>query len=269
MISFSILLPIYKNNKILEIVNCLNSITKQTLLPNEIVIVYDGYVNSGIKSIVNNKLFYFNKKIIQNPSNIGLGPTLNKGILNCSYDFIIRVDADDVNNRCRFYELIKAALRNKKADVIGSFVLERNNKDSYIKKVPYLKEDIENSMLFRNPLNHNTVLIKKKSIIKFGNYPDMKFFEDYYLWFKIIKNKGVIMNVAKALVYTNQDKGYFKRRGGYIYLKFFLNFLNVIYNKKFINKRIYLFFILVRVPIIILPISFKILFYNKFLRKKN
>ena len=63
MISFSILLPIYKNNKILEIVNCLNSITKQTLLPNEIVIVYDGYVNSGIKSIVNNKLFYFNKKI--------------------------------------------------------------------------------------------------------------------------------------------------------------------------------------------------------------
>ena len=268
MIFFSIILPIYKKNKISEVVNCLNSVVNKSLLPNEIVIIYDGFVNSSIKDIVNNKLFFFNKKIVHNSTNIGLGLTLKKGVMNCSNDLIIRVDADDVNNKNRFYELIKAAKKNKKADIIGSYLLEKNNNNYYLKKVPISLSEVKRLIFYRNPLNHNTILLKKRSIIKVGSYRDIRFFEDYYLWLKIIKNNGKIINLNKVLVCSKQDKAFLERRSGYKYLKYFLNFLKIIYRERLINITNYVLYIAIRSPIIISPLLFKRLFYQVFLRKK-
>jgi hypothetical protein len=269
MIFFSVILPIYKKNTISEVINCLNSILKQTLLPNEIIIIYDGYVSIDIKNIVNNKIFFFKKKIIQNAANIGLGLTLKKAVLNCTYDLVIRVDADDISVKNRFYELISAAKKNKKVDVIGSYILEKYNNHYYNRKTPCSSKNIKNFIHYKNPVNHNSVFFKKKSIVKNGNYSDVKFFEDYYLWFKIIKNKGRILNLDKILVYTNIDNNFYRRRTGYKYLKFFFIFLNLIYKKKFINTLNYLFLISLRTPIIMMPLLINRIVYQNLLRKKN
>ena len=44
------------------------------------------------------------------------------------------------------------------------------------------------SIIKRNPINHVTVMFKKDSILEVGNYENLPYFEDYYLWCKLIKS---------------------------------------------------------------------------------
>jgi hypothetical protein len=70
MIFFSVILPIYKKNTISEVINCLNSILKQTLLPNEIIIPVECFtllycIETGIcRKILENECVDRNYKCI-------------------------------------------------------------------------------------------------------------------------------------------------------------------------------------------------------------
>ena len=65
-----------------------------------------------------------------------------------------------------------------------------------------------------------------KNRLKAGNYKDVPFFEDYYLWVRM-KTKGSIFgNLNKILVRADIDKNFYDRRSGISYLrkyKFFLS----------------------------------------------
>ena len=50
---FSVILPVYKKCQIKEFESCFNSIIKQSLLPDELLIVIDGPIKDNIKN------FYF------------------------------------------------------------------------------------------------------------------------------------------------------------------------------------------------------------------
>lgn len=51
-IKFSVILPIYWKNEFNEFKETFFSIINQTLKPNEIVIIFDGKVNSNIESFI-------------------------------------------------------------------------------------------------------------------------------------------------------------------------------------------------------------------------
>ena len=67
------------------------------------------------------------------------------------------------------------------------------------KKNPLMHEQISRRLKYRNPFNHQTVLFKK-SVLKAGNYKDVPFFEDYYLWVRMKTKSSIFGNLNKILV---------------------------------------------------------------------
>ena len=93
----------------------------------------------------------------------------------------------------RFREQIQYMHKNKNIDVLGSNIVEIfNNKKIHLNI--YQKHFlIEKLSYLRNPINHSSVIFKKKIIIKAGNYIDMPFFEDYFLWMRVL---NVVVNFS-------------------------------------------------------------------------
>ncbi|MBR2140366.1 MAG: glycosyltransferase family 2 protein [Phascolarctobacterium sp.] len=89
---FSIVVPVYNVEKYLQ--RCLDSIVNQTFKNFECILVNDGSTD-GSTEIVNYyaKEYGFLKAIHQ--SNKGLSAARNKGIENCSGEYILFCDSDD------------------------------------------------------------------------------------------------------------------------------------------------------------------------------
>ncbi len=53
--NFSLLISIYKNNKLKEVKELFESIRYQSFQPNEIIIIFDGFVLHDIKEFIKKK----------------------------------------------------------------------------------------------------------------------------------------------------------------------------------------------------------------------
>ena len=113
-------------------------------------------------------------------------------------------------------------------DVCGSNTIEFSSisLNSMIKKNPLKHEQISRRLKYRNPFNHQTVIFKKKSVLKAGNYKDVPFFEDYYLWVRMKKKGSIFGNLNKILVRADVDKNFYDRRSGIKYLRKYQFFLS-------------------------------------------
>ncbi len=91
---FTLLVSIYKNNNIIEIIKLIKSINSQSLYPGEVLFIYDGPIKNEVDNYIKR---IKNIKIIKNYKNLGLGNSLKKGVLSEKYPIIIRCDVDDIN----------------------------------------------------------------------------------------------------------------------------------------------------------------------------
>jgi len=166
MIKFSLILPIHYDVNYKTFKKSFDSLMRQTLKPIEYVIVLDGPIKPIILSYINTFLIEKNVKIIKNIKNIGLGKSLNKAILKCNYEIIIRADSDVIYDINRNKEFILFYKKNKNIDIFGSWMSEVDSSNKiYKKKTPVKNKAICFVMNFRNPINHPTVMFKKKKII--------------------------------------------------------------------------------------------------------
>ena len=100
--SFSALMSIYHRTRADELNDTLTSIANQTLLPAEVVVVFDGPVSSSVEQEINNFSQLLPTITVPIPVNRGLGIALKEGLLNCTHQFVARVDSDDRSIHDRF-----------------------------------------------------------------------------------------------------------------------------------------------------------------------
>ena len=265
---FSVIFPVYKKVKFKTFFKSFESLLNQTLLPNEILVVLDGPVKGSIINYLNEKSKKFNSiKILNFPVNQGLGHALKIATKLCKYDYVARCDADDISSEERFQTQINFLSKNNNIDVLGSNVYEiENNKIVSKKNVKNLHAEIKKGFFLRNPINHSSVIFKKKKILDSGNYEDVKFFEDYFLWIKVLLNGGKFHNLSSYLVKMEVDNDFFKRRSGINYLKSYLFFLKKLSSRKLISTYYLIINYLLRFIIILMPIIVLKKIYKIFLR---
>ena len=265
---FSVILPIYWKNQFSSFQNTFQSILNQTYKPSEIIIVFDGKVEKKIKDYIKKKKKIINIKEIKNVTNLGLGKSLNKAVKICSYNLIARTDCDDLNYKDRFKKQI-SYMKLHNLDVCGSSIIEFSSisLNSMVKKNPLMNEQISRRLKYRNPFNHQTVLFKKKSVLKAGNYKDVPFFEDYYLWVRMKKKGSIFGNLNKILVRADIDKNFYDRRSGISYLRKYQFFLSKCKKIGYINNIEYFYLLLLRTSIYLFPGIIVKFFYQIFLRK--
>lgn len=219
MEKYSVLMSLYKKEKPEFLKLSLESMIQQTIKPDEIVLVEDGPLTDELYTIVENYKKKYPKlmKIVVNKKNLGLGLALNNGLKHCKNELIARMDTDDIALKDRCEKQLKIFNKNENVDIVGGdiaeFINETTNVVAY-RKVPSEDKEIKEYMKTRCPLNHMTVMFKKSSVIKAGNYLDWFWNEDYYLWIRMMLNNCIFKNTGDVLVFARTGIDMYARRGG-------------------------------------------------------
>ena len=216
---FSVLMSVYykENPEYLKL--SLDSVIKQTVPTAEIVLIKDGPLTKELDDVIEE----YDKKhsglfrIFALEKNMGLGKALNFGVQQCKYDLIARMDTDDIAVRNRFELQLQEFSQDKGLVLCGGQIAEFASDPQIIsgyRKVPFTQEAILKFAKKRNPFNHMTVMFRKQAILDVASYQDMPYFEDYWLWVRILQKGYVVKNVEQVLVNVRAGAEMLARRGG-------------------------------------------------------
>lgn len=267
----SVLMSLYINDKPEWFKTAVESICEQTIKPSELVLMIDGPISDELRKQVDQLVKkYPIIKVNQLEQNMGLGKALEKGVPICENEIIARMDSDDIANPERLEKQLKFLTENK-LDIVGSDIAEfcdNPDKIESIREVPKTQEEIAKYIRARNPFNHMTVMFKKSKVLESGNYQDMHYCEDYYLWCRMYLNNAKMGNMSECLVRARMNKDTFKRRGGYKYFKSQKKLFIFMRKNKILNYFQYLKTIISRFIIhVLMPGKLKEKIYKKHLRK--
>lgn len=270
-------MSVYKNDNPEYFKYALKSIFDQTLLPSEVVLVIDGNVTKEILDVIDQFKIEISReilfKIIHLPQNVGLGRALNIAVKNCTYEYIARMDSDDISIPERFQIQMNKFQMNKNISVVGGNIVEFIDDKSNVigmRIVPQNHKDIVKYMKRRCPFNHVTVMFKKSAVLDAGNYQHLLYNEDYFLWLKLFENGANFANVPEKLVYVRVGKEMYQRRGGYIYFKSEYFIQKYLLRQNMIGRITFFENVLIRIIVqLILPDSVRGWLFKKFARNKK
>jgi glycosyltransferase involved in cell wall biosynthesis len=251
------LASIYHGEKAEYFEEAMQSVLSQTVrIP--IAIVVDGPLSNEL----NRKIEQYSESIdylFTLEENVGLAKALQFALhqLVVDFDFVIRFDTDDVNLPNRFEKLVKK-IGDLGADLIGSnieeFSAEQPTQVLGTRRVPTNAIDIAGSVHLRNPFNHPSVAFRLKSALSAGGYEDMPFFEDWYLWAKMIKSGAKISNLPESLVRFRSGHGALSRRRGFNYARQEMSFFISLYKLGLAGRWLVFFVLPARLTMRLLPV---------------
>ncbi|MDQ9010703.1 glycosyltransferase [Acinetobacter gerneri] len=271
---FSVLLSLYIKESPKFLNEAFDSIwTKQTIKPNEIILVLDGPIHSELETEVDywKKTIGSELKVIPLPENVGLGKALNLGLQHCSNEWVFRMDTDDICMPERFEKQLKYIDDNPDVVLFSGQILEFDSDPSdasVIKKVPVEHKEIVEFAQRRSPFNHMVVAYKKSIIESVGGYQHHLFMEDYNLWLRVIGSDYKVGNHPDVLLYARVGNGMHARRKGIQYLKSEKQLLDLKKKLKLQSPIYANMLFLARASFRLLPANLLGKIYNTFLRKK-
>jgi len=138
-------------------------------------------------------------KVFRNKNSTGLADALNSLIERANGEYIARMDGDDISSPTRFESQVEV-LQTGTADLCGSWICAFGEQKESIVRFPVEDEKIRTALLFSNPINHPSVMVRRETIgdERYGvgrEYP-----EDYGLWQRL-SLRGRMHNLPKALLW--------------------------------------------------------------------
>lgn len=270
IVDFSVLMSVYKNEKPEYLQQSLESILQQTILPAEIVVVKDGSLTDELDKVLDafakrSNLFRF----LSFEQNRGLGLALRDGVEACSYEWIARMDTDDICKLERFARQVEYIERHPEIALLGTWIKEFSIDSAHpdsVTKLPCEHEAIVAYAKKRNPFRHMTVMFKKSAVLDSGNYRDFLWFEDYDLWVRMLKKGYTAANLPEFLVDVRDGEDMFARRGGWRYLKQDLRFQKWLYEGGFISLSCFIKNAIIRSCVRMIPNNVRVWIYRNILR---
>ena len=257
---FSVLMSIYHKEKPEHLDRCMRSLwDEQSIRPDEIVLVEDGPLNEALYHMISHWKEELKDKLvtIALPQNVGLGKALNKGLEKCRYDLVARMDTDDIALPDRFAIQLKV-FESASIDICSSWISEFDQDETQtlsLRKVPSSHDEIVRFAKRRNPLNHPAVMYKRSKVFEAGGYQPMLWFEDYYLWVRMILSGSRFYNIQEPLVHMRAGEAQLQRRRGFSYGIQELAFQKKLYSLGFISRSEYLKNVSLRFSARIVPSS--------------
>mgnify|MGYP004457059405 CR=1 FL=1 len=269
--NYSVLMTIYKNDNPEYFKLALESMVKQTLKPDEIVLVKDGPITIKLQNVIDDFKKIYNKIVEVNlEENVGLGLALNYGLKVCKNEIIARMDSDDISELTRCEKQISYFIKNKKYDIVGCPVKEFiDNKENVVSKrdVPLTNEEIYNFAKKRDPFNHPTVMYRKSRVLKVGGYGNYRKNQDTDLWIKMLNDGCYCANVNEYLLNFRFDENTYKKRKSWVNTKLLIKIRWNAYKIGFSSIFDFLKVLFIQLSIYVMPTSFQKIVYKKILRR--
>ena len=190
----------------------LDSLSKSTLKPSEILIVNDGISENRLNALKSINLGV-NIRVIKNEG-VGLVSALNTGLEEAKSDLIARLDSDDFVYKNRLEFQYKYLNSSPEILVVGSQVTYVDENNRILGKSSYPDGFVNDEAKFQSSclIAHPSVMYRKNEILKIGGYREVakigstSLCEDFDLWKRIAKH-GKILNMTEELTFYRQHSG--------------------------------------------------------------
>ena len=271
---FSVAMCVYKGDNPEHFDVALQSVTeKQTVKPNEVVLVVDGPVTNELNQVIQKYEQHNFFKVFRLEQNQGHGNARRIALQSCTYDLVALMDADDISIFDRFEKQIKTFKENPSLSLVGGniseFIGEEQNIVGY-RLVAENQQEIKRDLKKRCPFNQVTVMFKKEDVEKVGGYIDWFCEEDYYLWLRMYLANMEFANIKDILVNVRVGKEMYQRRGGYKYFKSEAKLQKYMLKNKIIGLGTYSVNIIKRFIVqVLLPNKLRGWIFKKFARKST
>lgn len=267
----SVLMSLYIKEKPKHARACFDSLLRQTVKADEWVVVEDGPLSSEMYKLLD-EYQKDNPGLIKRVSldkNQGLGLALRMGVMECKNELIARMDTDDIAREDRFEMQLAEFEKDPGLDICGSHIMEFEGDINDVlskRTVPLSHNRIIEYQKTRSAFNHMTVMFKKSSVLKAGNYEHCPLMEDDMLWVRMIMSGAYCTNIDDFLVYARTGMTMIERRGGWTYYKKYRDGKRKMLDMGYIGKWMYFKTLIPQIVVCLMPAKLRMLFFRLFLR---
>lgn len=245
--NYSVLMSVYKGEKAENLRIAMNSMWNQTVPTNDFVLICDGPLTPELDAVIEEMeaAHHNTLRVVRFEENHGLGYALQIGVKECKNGFIARMDSDDISRPERCEKQLVVLTAHPELSICGSLIEEFTEIESgaavptsisACRVVPEKADEILEFAKKRNPFNHVTVMYRKEAVLIAGNYQDVRYMQDYYLWIYMLIAGFKGYNIQESLVWVRVDGNMFKRRSGRLYRNIQLNLFKYMKNQGFISS---------------------------------
>lgn len=268
---YSVLMSVYYKEKAQYLEQSMESIWNQSCPTDNFVLVCDGELSKELEQVVAQQKQKYKDRltVVSLQESVGLGKALNQGMKYCKHNIVARMDSDDISKPERIMKQLQA-MKKHNVVIVGSAVEEFSGTTEQImavRKMPETSEEIRKFAAKRNPFNHPSIIYQKNVVEAVGGYLDCPFFEDYYLWGRILKAGYDGYNIDESLLYMRAGKDMYQRRGGLHYAKLAVSFRWKLHKMGVSRLQDFVISAGGQVLVCLIPNKLRAEFYRKFLRK--
>jgi len=180
--------------------DALKSICKQSLLPDEVVIVDDCSIDNSVE-LIEDSIKYYNKipstRLVKTPTNSKPAGARNQGIKSTTGDIICFLDIDDIYYKDKIAKSIE--IFNKYPDV-GLVYTDYDIWDTKINKVVReFKHPYTWDMLWQTCIVSTNSIVRRSVFDAVGLFDEQLFGpEDYQMWIRIAQ-KFILYHIPEPL----------------------------------------------------------------------
>lgn len=218
--NLAVIMSIYQNDRREFVSLAVESVLNQTYKDFVFYIQYDGPVNIEVDTYLIN-LKDKRIKIQRRAENRGLAQSLNdllSIVMSMQYEYVVRMDADDINELNRFERQLAYFRRHPEIECLGTWAIEitSSGEEYFRKQMPETHNGCKELFRKRDCMIHPTVMFRRSYIEKAGFYSlDTYFGEDTMMWCQGFVANCIFGNVPEYLYRFRLDDNFFKRRRGW------------------------------------------------------
>lgn len=266
----SVLMAVYHKDKAQWLQQAIDSILNQTVKPDEIILVIDGWIGKNLERVIATNSAKL--KLVRLKQNQGLWYALNAGLKEARNELVARMDSDDIAVPDRLKKQIEAFQKDPSLDIVGAQIAEFegsvDNVVSY-RKVPTEMREILKFARFRSPFNHPVVMYKKDAVMSLGGYRELYRTEDYDLWIRMLNAGKKAINLKDSLLWYRLSDANMARKTNAIANKEIRKVYKNSYKIGFLNWFEYVLARVIREAFYYMPKDLKHVVYTNILRREK
>lgn len=224
MEAYSVLMSVYSGETAEFFEHAVCSMLEQTVKPAEFVIVCDGPLTPELDVVIEKYVSQYQEmfRIIRLKKNVGIGAAANIGVELCRYEWIAKMDSDDiaVNNRCQMQ--LERIEQEPRIAVIGGYIEEFEKDETRpfaVRTVPESNDEIWEFGKRRQAFNNQTVMLRRSVVQAVGGYSSLRRNEDFDLYARILASGYYAENIRAVLTKVRMNDCAHKRRSSMQTLK--------------------------------------------------
>lgn len=179
----------------------LSSIANQTCQPEQVLLVYNGFISPSIKELVISFKTLLPIYTVSLHCKSSFGYCLCQAIPFITTDYICRHDPDDIMIPSRIFNQIQYLSFNSEIDLVGSSCYLLGPDPSRTREFIVKPSSKIHSTLWRNPFIHSAIMFKTSIFSGSVSYSWLSRAQDLELWFRLASRNVIMANIPQPLIY--------------------------------------------------------------------